>query len=99
MPVLNPSLAARVPNGVMHELQRFYYDTAWTANGYVLPSLLHLVPKEQVLFGSDYPHPEGTNDPIGRFERSMGALSDDARTLFYSKNFEQMLGLTEPAIA
>ncbi|HEX4328055.1 MAG TPA: amidohydrolase family protein [Burkholderiales bacterium] len=56
MPVLNKSLAARVPNGVMHELQRFYYDTAWTANGYVLPSLLHLVPKEQVLFGSDFPY-------------------------------------------
>jgi predicted TIM-barrel fold metal-dependent hydrolase len=56
MPVLNKSLEARVPNGVMHELQRFYYDTAWTANGYVLPSLLHLVPKEQVLFGSDYPY-------------------------------------------
>ncbi|MET0332877.1 MAG: amidohydrolase family protein [Rhizobacter sp.] len=43
------------------------------------------------MFSSDYPHPEGTNDPIGRFERSMGALSDDARTLFYSKNFEQMM--------
>ncbi|HEY4372768.1 MAG TPA: amidohydrolase family protein [Burkholderiales bacterium] len=56
MPVLNKSLEARVPNGVMHELQRFYYDTAWSANGYVLPSLLHLVPKEQVLFGSDYPY-------------------------------------------
>jgi predicted TIM-barrel fold metal-dependent hydrolase len=43
------------------------------------------------MFSSDYPHPEGTNDPIGRFERSMGALSDDARTLFYSTNFEQMM--------
>ena len=43
------------------------------------------------MFSSDYPHPEGTNDPIGRFERSMGALSDDARTAFYSKNFEQMM--------
>jgi predicted TIM-barrel fold metal-dependent hydrolase len=46
---------------------------------------------ELFLFSSDYPHPEGTNDPVGRFERSMGSLSDDARTLFYSKNFEQMM--------
>ena len=43
------------------------------------------------MFSSDYPHPEGTNDPIGRFERTMGALTDDARTAFYSKNFEQMM--------
>jgi predicted TIM-barrel fold metal-dependent hydrolase len=40
----------------MHELQRFYYDTAWTANGYALSSLLKLVPRDQVLFGSDYPY-------------------------------------------
>ncbi len=46
---------------------------------------------ELFLFSSDYPHPEGTNDPIGRFERSMGALSDEARTRFYSQNFEEMM--------
>jgi predicted TIM-barrel fold metal-dependent hydrolase len=31
MPVLDKSLLPRVPNGVMHELKRFYYDTAWSA--------------------------------------------------------------------
>jgi predicted TIM-barrel fold metal-dependent hydrolase len=56
MPVIDKKLEARVPNGVMHELQRFYYDTAWTANGYALSSLLKLVPRDQVLFGSDYPY-------------------------------------------
>jgi predicted TIM-barrel fold metal-dependent hydrolase len=56
MPLLNPSLKARIPNGVMHELRRFYYDTAWSANGYALTSLLKMVPKEQVVFGSDYPY-------------------------------------------
>jgi hypothetical protein len=30
-------------------------------------------------------------DPVGRFERSMNGLSDDARTRFYSKNFEDMM--------
>ncbi len=48
------------------------------------------------MFSSDYPHPEGTNDPIGRFERTFGELTDADRELFYSKNFEQMLGITEP---
>jgi predicted TIM-barrel fold metal-dependent hydrolase len=40
----------------MHELQRFYYDTAWAAHPYALSSLLQLVSKDQVLFGSDYPY-------------------------------------------
>jgi len=56
MPVIDKSLQEKVPNGVMHELKRFYYDTAWAANPYTLSSLLHLVSKDQVLFGSDYPY-------------------------------------------
>ena len=50
------------------------------------------------MFSSDYPHPEGTNDPIGRFERTFGALADADRDLFYAKNFEQMLGERVPAL-
>jgi hypothetical protein len=45
------------------------------------------------MFSSDYPHPEGTNDPKGRFERTMADIDEDAKALFYSKNFEQMMGL------
>ena len=56
MPVLDPKLKEKVPNGVLHELKRFYYDTAWAANQYTIPSLLQLVSKDQVLFGSDYPY-------------------------------------------
>jgi len=56
MPVIDPKLQARVPNGVMYELQRFYYDTAWSSNPYALSSLLKLVKKDQVLYGSDYPY-------------------------------------------
>jgi predicted TIM-barrel fold metal-dependent hydrolase len=47
---------------------------------------------ELFLFSSDYPHPEGTDDPIGRFERTLSELSDDARQLFYRGNFEHMMG-------
>lgn len=56
MPVIDPKLQAMVPNGVMHELQRFYYDTAWASNPYAMSSLLKMVNKDQVLFGSDYPY-------------------------------------------
>jgi len=44
------------------------------------------------LFSSDYPHPEGTNDPIGRFERTFEGLKEEDRTKFYQKNFEEMMG-------
>jgi len=56
MPIIDKKLEARVPNGVMHELKRFHYDTAWAAQPFTLSSLLQLVSKEQILFGSDYPY-------------------------------------------
>jgi predicted TIM-barrel fold metal-dependent hydrolase len=65
MPVLDKSLEARVPNGVLHELQRFSYDTAWSANRYALPSLLSLVGTPQVLFGSDFPYRTGADNVAG----------------------------------
>jgi hypothetical protein len=51
------------------------------------------------MFSSDYPHPEGTNDPIGRFERTFGGLENADRDLFYAKNFEQMMGERALALA
>jgi 6-methylsalicylate decarboxylase len=54
--VIDKKLEAHVPNGVVHELKRFYYDTAWAAHPWALSSLLQLVPVEQVLFASDYPY-------------------------------------------
>lgn len=43
------------------------------------------------MFSSDYPHPEGTNDPKGRFERSMGEFEEDVWDRFYRRNFEEMM--------
>ncbi len=45
------------------------------------------------MFSSDYPHPEGTNDPIGRFERTMAEIDEDSKDRFYRRNFEEMLGI------
>ena len=50
--------------------------------------------EELFLFSSDYPHPEGTNDPIGRFERTFAEIGEAARERFYSKNFEEMMGIS-----
>ena len=39
------------------------------------------------LFSSDYPHIEGTRDPIERFERTLPESSESVKTQFYSENF------------
>jgi predicted TIM-barrel fold metal-dependent hydrolase len=49
---------------------------------------------ELFLFSSDYPHPEGTKDPIGKFEATLEGTSDDAKERFYSRNFAELFALT-----
>lgn len=39
------------------------------------------------LFSSDYPHVEGGRDPIGKFEQSIGEMSEQVKTQFYTENF------------
>ncbi len=58
---VRPEFRASVPDGVMFELKRLFYDTALSANGLAFSALLKLVDTNQVLFGSDYPFaPETT---------------------------------------
>jgi len=47
--------ASQVPNGVLYELKRQYYDTASASNPTSLTALLSVVPSSQVVFGSDFP--------------------------------------------
>ena len=47
---------------------------------------------EMVAFSSDYPHHEGTDDPIRRFEASMPNVDSTARNLFYEDNALRLLG-------
>ncbi len=48
--------AARLPQGVLHELKRFYYELAQAAHPMAVSSLRQLVPVSQILFGTDYPY-------------------------------------------
>lgn len=52
--------------------------------------------EELYLFSSDYPHPEGGRDPIGRFEVSLDAagIGPEARSRFYATNFQKLMGLS-----
>ncbi|HTB78125.1 MAG TPA: amidohydrolase family protein [Polyangiaceae bacterium] len=55
-------------------------------------ALIKATGSELFMFSSDYPHPEGTNDPIGRFAKTLSGLSEEELRRFYSANFEAMLG-------
>jgi predicted TIM-barrel fold metal-dependent hydrolase len=46
-----------------------------------------------LMFSSDYPHPEGTRDPLSRFEATMEDVSGPARERFYSGNFADLFSL------
>jgi predicted TIM-barrel fold metal-dependent hydrolase len=54
---------------------------------------------ELFLFSSDFPHPEGTRDPFGKFESTLDGISDADRELFYNGNFRRLLGSHTPAVA
>jgi len=43
-----PEFRASVPNGVMFELKRLFFDTALSANRFAFSALLKLVAPEQV---------------------------------------------------
>ncbi|MBI3045661.1 MAG: amidohydrolase family protein [Betaproteobacteria bacterium] len=44
-----------LPKGLMHELRKFYYDTAQGHHEGALKALLAIIPPSQVLYGTDYP--------------------------------------------
>ena len=47
--------ASFTSEGVVSELQRFYYDTAIITHPAPLSALTSLIPMTQILFGSDFP--------------------------------------------
>jgi uncharacterized protein len=48
---------------------------------------------ELFMFSTDYPHPEGTTDPLGRFEHSLQGFDEAVKDKFYRTNFEEMMGI------
>jgi predicted TIM-barrel fold metal-dependent hydrolase len=46
---------AEMPNGMMAELKKMYYDLAGAANAGVVASLRQLVTPDKILFGTDFP--------------------------------------------
>ena len=47
--------------------------------------------EDLLMFASDYPHHEGTDDPIGRFEKTMKTTPEALKQKFYTDNFKALL--------
>jgi len=47
---------------------------------------------EMLCFASDYPHPEGSSDPIRKFEETMEGIGPTEVEAFYAGNIESFLG-------
>ncbi|QQN75358.1 amidohydrolase family protein [Croceicoccus sp. YJ47] len=46
---------------------------------------------ELFMFSSDFPHPEGTKDPVGLFEATMDDLNETEKDMFYRTNYDAMM--------
>ena len=54
--------------------------------------ILDQVGPDLLLFSTDFPHPEGTKDPMGRFAAHLERFDDDTREKFYVENMRELLG-------
>jgi predicted TIM-barrel fold metal-dependent hydrolase len=48
------------------------------------------------MFGTDFPHVEGSRDPLGKMLSTMDGLDEDVLEKFFSGNFAKMMGLQVP---
>jgi predicted TIM-barrel fold metal-dependent hydrolase len=54
--------------------------------------LIEQLGPDMLCFASDYPHPEGSSDPIRKFEATMDGVDPAAAEAFYAGNVERFLG-------
>jgi predicted TIM-barrel fold metal-dependent hydrolase len=71
-----PEGAKKIPNGVLYELRRLYFDTAQSANPYAMGPLTRLVSNTQICFGSDFPYRAIADNVSGLAECGMFKPSD-----------------------
>lgn len=65
----------KLPNGLKHELAKFYYDMAQGNHPSALDALLQIAPASQFLYGTDYPFRDGkeVNEALAKYQRFTSA--------------------------
>ncbi|PYU24808.1 MAG: amidohydrolase [Acidobacteria bacterium] len=81
---------AQLPNGLIAELKKFYYDLAGAANAGVVASLRQLVGPDKIMFGTDFP-PGGHILETAQAIRSLNMFSDAELKLVERDNAVKLL--------
>ena len=55
--------------------------------------IIENVGPDMLVYASDYPHPEGTSDPISKFEATMTDCDEKTMNAFYHGNMEDLMGI------
>jgi len=81
----------KLPNGLIPELQKFYYDTAQAFSPYTMPSFKKLVPVSHILFGTDYPLGGGSAAQVAKGLADNGGFSESEMQAINRDNAVQLL--------
>ncbi len=60
--------------------------------------VLDQVGPELLLFSTDFPHPEGPKDPLGRFQAHLARSDDATKERFYVENMRELLASSPTAV-
>jgi predicted TIM-barrel fold metal-dependent hydrolase len=66
----------QLPNGLITELKKFYYDVAGAANPGAIASLQKLVNADKIMFGTDFP-PGGSSQAVAQSLRELRMFSEN----------------------
>ena len=94
---LRPTLYKKMPQDFLEDpiaafKRNIYVSPFWEED---LPALAELIGAEHVLFGSDYPHPEGLADPASYVDELEGAPDDVVRKIM-GGNLARLMGVEDP---
>jgi uncharacterized protein len=56
-------------------------------------SMINQAGADLFMFSSDYPHPEGSRDPVGKFEQTLTGIDEADKERFYATNFAELLSV------
>ena len=80
----------RVPSEIAREHLRFS-PFAGEPVGWIIEN----IGPDMLVFASDYPHPEGTSDPIRKFEATMSQCDEKTMNAFYYGNMAETMGISD----
>ena len=81
---------SQMPNGLITELKKFYYDLAGAANVGAVASLQKLVTVDKIMFGTDFP-PGGSSQGVAQSLRELKMFNESDLRAIERENAVRLL--------